>query len=350
MTVNAEQKRTKPSKGQNNPKQICACARKLQGQTEPVKVKGADDANDSRYIDHFCTICQVETGFRGDFRLGSDGDLSAYKARHQNSNRETRTDMFFILSKILAFVLTPHLHSVFCLFGAALCSVFKAKRLARTAVFLAACLPVIYSWTFVGELLVRPLENYAALPASEQVDNAAGIIVLGGFTGSPVISEARREAQISVAGERFIKAVELATSYPEKPVWFSGFSAQLRPRGWSEAEITKRLIAQLGLPSTRFSFEDKSRNTAQNAAFMLDKVRPDAGESWVLVTSASHMKRAMASFRSAGWTELIPYPVDFQTTADTRLGIFSPSQGFALIKTALHEYIGYLAYWLAGKI
>lgn len=258
--------------------------------------------------------------------------------------------MFFILSKLLAFVLSVHLHSVFCLFSAGVFSLLKARRLAKAAVFLAVLLPLIYSWTLVGETLIRPLENHFDVPSPPQLDDSAGIIILGGFTGNPVVSQDRKEALIGSAGERFIKAVELARLHPEKPVWFSGFSAQIRPHGWSEAEITKTLLVQLGLPLSRFSFENKSQNTAQNAAFMMNEVRPSAAQSWILVTSAAHMKRAVASFEKAGWSGLIPYPVDFQTTAGTSLGEFSPSRGFGLIRAALHEYIGYLAYKLTGRL
>ena len=258
--------------------------------------------------------------------------------------------MFFILSKILAFLLTPQLHSVFCLIAAGLFSILRLRQLARIAVVLAVVLPLVYSWTFVGEALVRPLENQAAAPARDQLNDAAGFIVLGGFTGRPIVSKARGEAQIGPAGERFLTAIEMARLYPDKPVWFSGFSGMITPRGWSEAEITKGILTQIGLPPERFFFEDRSRNTAQNAAFMLEKAQPKSGETWVVITSASHMKRALASFRAAGWTDLIPYPVDFQTTPSAGSGTFSPVTGFFLIRTALHEHIGYLAYRLSGRI
>ena len=205
--------------------------------------------------------------------------------------------MFFAFSKILAFLLAPVLHSLFCLLASGLFLLIRAKLLARLCIILAAALPLLYSWTFFGAHLVRPLENYADIPTKQAVDSASGIIVLGGYTGSSMISADRQEPQISNAGERFIKAVELARLYPQKQVWFSGFSSQLTPTGWSAAESTAYLLGQLGLPVTRFSFEARSRNTFQNATFMFDELRPSAEQDWVLVTSASHMKRALASFK-----------------------------------------------------
>ncbi len=258
--------------------------------------------------------------------------------------------MFFVLSKILAFLLAPMLHSLFCLLASGLFLLIRAKLWARICLILAGILPLLYSWTFFGAQLVRPLENYADIPPREVLDRAAGIIVLGGYTGNGMISADRQEPQISGAGERLIKAVELARLYPKKQVWFSGFSGQLNPTGWSEAESTAYLLRQLGLPVTRFSFEARSRNTSQNAVFMFNKLRPSAEQDWVLLTSASHMKRALASFKAAGWASLVPYPVDFQTTSTPNWGQFSPVKGFLMVQVGLHEHVGYLAYWLSGRI
>ena len=258
--------------------------------------------------------------------------------------------MFFVFSKILAFLLEPVLHSLFCLLASGLFLLFRAKFLAKLCLILAGALPLLYSCTFFGAQLVRPLENYADIPSKQDLERAEGVIVLGGYTGRGMISADRKEPQISGAGERLIKAVELARIYPQKQVWFSGFSGQLNPAGWSEAESTAYLLSQLGLSVTRFSFEARSRNTFQNAAFMFEELRPSAEQKWVLVTSASHMKRALASFKAAGWSGLIPYPVDFQTTSSPHWGQFSPSRGFSLIQIGLHENIGYLAYWLSGRI
>lgn len=258
--------------------------------------------------------------------------------------------MFFVFSKILAFLLAPMLHGLFCLLASGLFLLFKAKFLAKLCLILSIALPSIYSWTFFGEQLVRPLENYTSIPKKQVLIKATGIIILGGYGGDGVISKNRQTPQISDAAERFLTAIELAKLYPEKPIWFSGFSSKIVPKGWSETEITKLLLQNLELPLNRFSFEAKSRNTAENAAFMFDKLRPAADQKWVLLTSASHMKRALASFKAAGWSGLIPYPVDFQTTSTTSWGQFSPGKGFSLVHTALHEHIGYLAYWLSGRI
>jgi len=40
--------------------------------------------------------------------------------------------------------------------------------------------------------------------------------------------------------------------------------------------------------------------------------KPRAGETWLLVTSASHMPRSVGVFRRAGW-DAVPWPVNYRT-------------------------------------
>ncbi len=258
--------------------------------------------------------------------------------------------MFFILSKVLSIFLATHLHSYFCLLLAGLLALANFIRLAKIALFLAVTLPLLYGFTWTGYQLLGPLEDFAPVPSASEIADAKGVIVLSGFTGHPQVSKERNEAQINDAGERFLKGVELARLYPNKPVWFAGYSGQLVPKGWSEDEMTKSLILQLGMKIERFYFETRSRNTAETAQNIYGLVEPDATEKWILVTSASHMKRAVASFKAAGLTAIIPYPVNYMTRPNQPLGGFSLSKGPGLIKIALHEHIGYLAYQLSGRI
>lgn len=94
---------------------------------------------------------------------------------------------------------------------------------------------------------------------------------------------------------------------------FSGGSGVLGHQEPKEAHYVAPVFARLGLDPTRIVFEDRSRNTAENAQLSKKKMNPTAGENWLLVTSAFHMPRAVGSFRKVGWP-VIPYPVDYNTT------------------------------------
>jgi uncharacterized SAM-binding protein YcdF (DUF218 family) len=97
--------------------------------------------------------------------------------------------------------------------------------------------------------------------------------------------------------------------------------------------------------------EWKSRNTAENVAFTKQLVTPKAGERWILVTSAMHIPRAVGVFQTAGFA-VEAYPVDYQTTGSKGPWTLSGSLMDGIRKTdlAVHEWIGLLVYWMAGRM
>ena len=78
-------------------------------------------------------------------------------------------------------------------------------------------------------------------------------------------------------------------------------------------------------------------------------VRPQPGETWLLVTSAAHMPRAVGSFRRVGWP-VLAWPVGYRVG---RLPRFDLEQGvpdrLGGIDAALHEWVGLVAYYLLGR-
>jgi uncharacterized SAM-binding protein YcdF (DUF218 family) len=258
--------------------------------------------------------------------------------------------MFFILTKIVGLLIQFILHSLYLGSAAFILHLFRQRQTATFLFCASILLPVLYSITPIGAAFLRPLENHAPQISSTQLGPVDGIIILGGHTKSGLLPQERGQGQVGGSAERFITALALADRYPDAEVWFSGLSGALQHKGWSEAQSIRALLGELGKDIRRFQFEEASRNTAQNSSLMFEEAQPLPGQRWVLVTSASHMRRAAASFAKAGWTELILYPVDYQTRPSIEEFRFNPSRGFGLIRTALHEYIGMAGYWLTGKV
>jgi uncharacterized SAM-binding protein YcdF (DUF218 family) len=98
------------------------------------------------------------------------------------------------------------------------------------------------------------------------------------------------------------------------------------------------------------TLEPRARNTAENAAYVRDLVKPRPAERWLLVTSAQHMPRAIGCFRAAGFA-VEAYPVGWHTarTLDPIWGRVL-ANGLARLDAAAYEWIGLLAYRLTGKI
>ena len=141
----------------------------------------------------------------------------------------------------------------------------------------------------------------------------------------------------------------LSNRYPKAKLIFSGGSGSLFLQNYKEAKVIAPLLRQLGIDQERIILEDQSRNTFENAVFSHRLVKPKNDEVWLLITSAFHMPRCVGAFRKAGW-QVIPYPVDYQTTSREILPIqFNFTGGVASLGNALHEILGLLFYWLYGK-
>ena len=162
------------------------------------------------------------------------------------------------------------------------------------------------------------------------------------------LAESRQTYGLSSSAERFTAALALAHDRPTLPIVFSGFSGKLIPDGWSEADQIRDLVARLGGLGRTVIYEEQSRNTYENAVNSREVLAATVGSRWILVTSASHMPRAIGSFAAAGWTGLIPYPVDYQTTPTGTDGLWS-MDGINRMRSALHEYAGLLVYYLTGR-
>jgi len=257
--------------------------------------------------------------------------------------------VFFILSKTIGFLLVPtNLLIALGLLGALL----YCTRLARFGAWIMATsivLLAIAGFSPLGNALLWPLENRfpAWDPARGPPD---GIVVLGGAI-SPEIAGSRGTLGLNEAAERFVASLQLANRYPKARIVFAGGNADLLLRGEDEASVAIHEYEEFGVAPDRLVAERQSRDTFENALFSRRIADYRPGERWLLVTSAAHMTRAMAVFRAVGFP-VEAYPVDYQTTGLPQ--DFLPSGAISgslqLTDTAVHEWIGLLAYRVSGRI
>ena len=260
--------------------------------------------------------------------------------------------MFFILSKILGFFTLP---SDIAVTIAALGVVLLFTRFARAGRRLATLgvvLLLIAGLSPLGNALMLPLDERfprwdAARDASQ--GTPAGIIVLGGAIG-PEISAARGMPDLNESAERITAVADLARTYPSARIIYSGGNARLVLTGGIEADYAIDLLESLGVARARIVAERESRNTIENAEFSKAMAKSKPGERWLLVTSAYHMPRSIGVFRHVGFP-VEAYPVDWRTRGpiDLWLPFESVTAGLRRTDTAVHEWIGLVAYWLTGR-
>ncbi len=262
--------------------------------------------------------------------------------------------MFFILSKIFWALAAP-LNLVFVLLTAALtCVFFKKARGAKILAGAAGVFLALFGILPTGHNMLVLLESRYERPA--QMPEWINVVLVLGGSFNTAVSDGRGIPALNDGAERLTEALALARRYPNAAVIFSGGNGLVGDglhEGRTEAQDVEMFLSQSGFVDERVLYEDESRNTYENIKFTRNLFGPMPEETWILVTSAYHMPRAVAVMKNLKWQgTILPYPVDYRTDGRYRLWPHS----FDILghmyeaHVALREYIGLAAYHMAGKI
>jgi hypothetical protein len=93
-----------------------------------------------------------------------------------------------------------------------------------------------------------------------------------------------------------------------------------------------------------------ARSTFEDAIVALAEATPAAGRDVAPVTSAMHMPRALATFRTQGWTTLVPYPVDYRSTGAPRRARLGRGRHARRPRRAVREWGALEVYRRTGRI
>jgi uncharacterized SAM-binding protein YcdF (DUF218 family) len=204
-----------------------------------------------------------------------------------------------------------------------------------------ALLLALAAWGPVAERLLAPLENHhpPVTDAAALAGVTAVVVLGGGWQPNP---ERPISAQLNESSViRLFEGLRLLRALPEARLIVSGAS----PRG-DRAPVARgyaQAARELGIPAAHVTILDTPVDTAQEAY----AVRAALGiePRFVLVTSASHMPRAVRHFQWVGLDPL-PAPTQYLTgrLEPDRLRYWIPSADH-LRKTerACYEYLGLLA-------
>jgi uncharacterized SAM-binding protein YcdF (DUF218 family) len=230
---------------------------------------------------------------------------------------------------IWMFIRPTHIIALLAVFGV----IFWKTRTGRYCRGIAVVLLVVLGLLPLSFYAIRPLETRFPMPSAlEDVD---GIIVLAGseITG---ISKQYGQTQLNSHGDRLTTFLDLAAAYPD---------ARLVHSGRNESTVAGDLIIGTGVDRLRLMLDDRSQNTCESARNVRELVEPAPEETWLLVTSAFHLPRAMACFRANGW-EVTPYPTDYRKGRDPfHFGLITNLTDLDL---AAHEWLGLLYYRFRG--
>lgn len=256
--------------------------------------------------------------------------------------------MFFSVSKLFWLFFQP-LTIIFVLLLLALVLIWTGlRKLGLAALISGAVILFVSAYTTLGSIMLVPLEDRFA-KITELPQHVDGIVVLGGYMNGD-INAGRPGFELNSAADRIFETMRFARLYPDAKVIVSGGDGAFFEEAKPEADSTRTMLADLGFSGDRFIFENKSRNTVENAVFSKALAEPKAGETWLLVTSAYHMPRSIGCFRKAGF-DVVAWPVDYKTPAKQRFSLYfeSPNEALSRFSVAVREWVGLTAYWLTGK-
>ncbi len=255
--------------------------------------------------------------------------------------------MNFLATKLAEMVLRP---STVLLASSLIGFVLILSRAPRAGAAILAASLALQTLIFVLPVdmwVLSPLEDRFA-PLRSPPDQVTGIVVLGGAVDQ-ALTEARGMPSLNGAAERMTGFVTLARRYPDAILAFTGGSGRILNGRLTEADVARTLFDQLGLAGRPITYESRSRTTWENAIDLAGILHPKPGQTWILVTSAAHMPRAVAAFRDAGWP-VLPDPVGYKTanTFVVRFANTFPDR-LRTLDEAAHEWLGLLAYRILGR-
>jgi uncharacterized SAM-binding protein YcdF (DUF218 family) len=218
------------------------------------------------------------------------------------------------------------------------CRAARRVRIARVAAIAAAVTGYLGCLIPVGAALLRPLERvYPPLREDVPVPASGYVVVLGsGYApeaGLPVTAALDDDGLA-----RIVEGVRLARLLPGARLVVSGggIDGHVPARGYA------RMAEELGVSASSMTVLDRALDTrgeARDVAALL------GSEPFLLVTSASHMPRAMRLMQRAG-AHPIPAPTEQRGLRHHGGGLrmlLPTSEGLGMSERALHEYLGLAA-------
>jgi uncharacterized SAM-binding protein YcdF (DUF218 family) len=253
--------------------------------------------------------------------------------------------MLFVLKKAVSRLLFP-LPLTLIIAGAGLLLLWftERQRAGRILVTLGLVLLLLLSSEAVSTLLISPLEDAHPPYGPEQAETvdeqeiAYVVVLAGGIDYLPEYPITRQVGAGSMA--RLVEAVRVHRRCPKAKLVLSG-GLYADPETPDDMLTNYRFVRFLGVDEQDIVVRNVSRDTAEEARNLQPILE---GEPFFLVTSASHMPRAVQLFRAQGLRP-IPAPTDYRTgllhfiSAES----FYPSSGsLAKSERAIYEYLGML--------
>jgi uncharacterized SAM-binding protein YcdF (DUF218 family) len=236
------------------------------------------------------------------------------------------------------------------LLGLAILLLFLQRR--RSAIFLLL-VAFVGTWLLatpaISQRLMQSLESRYPPTTIDRIPTADAIVVLGG--GVDPKAPPRNGPNLNHGADRIWFGAQLYAAGKAPMVITTG----MRPytdEGQTAAAAGAEVLQAFGVPEDAIVAPGTSLRTRTDAEVVQEIVEREGLGRVLLVTSALHMPRSMATFRKAG-VRVFPAPTDFEVVQSPAAGTYPwlpGSEAFWQSGRAIHEYIGIAWYRWKGWI
>ena len=255
--------------------------------------------------------------------------------------------MSFFYSKLLPLLVYPLGAAIFLGLVALAMSFTRHRAVTRAVLALALVGLWVASTPTFSYALAAWMEADFTPTDPANLPRADAIILLGGLS---VQRSPAGDIDLLNSADRLVLAVRLFRAGRAPRIVVSGgnlpWSTDVEP----EADRIADLLVEFGVPRENLVLETGSRNTHENAVNTAAVFKRDNWTSGLLVTSAFHMRRALAAFQQSG-IDVTPAATDFRgrnPAYTTALDLLPDADSLARTTIFVKEIIGIWVYRLRG--
>jgi uncharacterized SAM-binding protein YcdF (DUF218 family) len=246
----------------------------------------------------------------------------------------------FIFKKIVSAFLLPIPIGLFLLLIAFLYLMFNSYKKAKIFLFLGLSWFLIFSFQPFSNALLSPLEN--SYPSLLQTPKVNYILVLGsGHKSDESLSITSQVKMVAI--NRLVEGIKHYKNLENAKLIVSGYGSNDEN---SHAFMQEKLAISLGVKQEDIIRLDTTKDTKEEA---IEAKRIVEDEALILVTSASHMKRAVLLFQKEG-LHVIASPTNHLAYEDDSYSAYFSAKNIRNSETAIHEYLGLLYSYLRNEI
>jgi uncharacterized SAM-binding protein YcdF (DUF218 family) len=269
--------------------------------------------------------------------------------------------MGFLLSKLLPLLLYPlGLGLVLQLLGLATAPKGPGRRRQASLWLSGTGVGLIWvcAMPLTSRQLIWGLEERSAALTPAILPRADAVVVLGG--GLRPALPPRQGVEVAEGGDRLLRGVQLVRQGQAPLLVTSGGRVSFTGNDPAppEALWARDLAQQLGIPAEQILLNPGSRTTAEEARDIGQLGRQRGWKRVLLVTSAFHMPRSLATFRQRSGLTMVPVACDYQlpdrahygqaTAGNTLKSLLPEAEALYLTSLALKEHLGLAIYRVRG--